>query len=68
MVTTTPPDQVYSYQYGNTCIHYTVLRGERKHLRISVHPDRSVEVRCPEETPEDLVSETVQRRAAWIID
>lgn len=68
MVYTTPPVQVYSYQYGNTCIRYMVLRSERKHLRISVHPDRSVEVRCPEETSDEIVAETVQRRAAWIID
>ena len=64
----TPPAHLHSYQYGNTCIRYTIVSSERKHLRISVHPDRSIEVRCPEGISNEEVTETVKRRAAWIID
>lgn len=53
--------------YGQDTIHYEVrfLRARRT-LGIEVHPDSRVLVRAPIGCPEALVTERVQKRAAWI--
>lgn len=53
--------------YGQETIHYEVrfLR-TRRTLGIEVHPDSRVLVRAPIGCPEALVTERVQKRAAWI--
>lgn len=53
--------------YGSETIRYEVrfLRS-RQTLAIEVHPDSRVLVRAPIDCPEALVSDRVQRRAAWI--
>lgn len=57
-----------SYQFGSTRIDYSVLYRDRKHLLISVHPDRSVVVRAPYHLPDEEIQATVQRRAPWIVE
>lgn len=56
-----------SVRYGETTITYLLVRRPRKTLSITVHPDRSVVVRAPEDAPIDLVQARVLRRARWII-
>lgn len=56
------------HQYGTTRIEYTVIRMERKHLRISVHPDRSVEVRAPLAYTDEQIAETLDRRVGWVVE
>ena len=44
------------------------MRQERKHVRITVQPDRRIEIRCPFDTSEAEITELIKRRAPWIID
>ena len=62
------PSEQRSFQYGSTRFEYQVVWQERKHLRITVHPDRRIEIRCPYETTDADITDVVRRRASWIID
>lgn len=53
-------------QYGSTQITFQVLFVERKTLEISVHPDGSVIVKAPLETPLPEVEQRICKRAGWI--
>lgn len=52
--------------YGKTVLRFTVHRSERESLRISVYPDRRIEVRAPLWASDDEVMTRVRRRASWI--
>ncbi len=62
------PQSLQRVQYGGTSLEFAVLRQERKHVRITVHPDRRIEIRCPLDTDDSEIEATVRRRASWIID
>ena len=52
--------------YGKTNINYELLVLDRRSLEISVHPDKSVVVKAPKDTPLDTINERVKKRAHWI--
>lgn len=52
--------------YGKTRLTYTVHRSERQSLRVSVHPDRRVEVYAPIWATDVDIERRVRKRAAWI--
>lgn len=53
--------------YGRNTIRYEVrFLASRQTLAIEVHPDSRVLVRAPVDCPEALITERVQKRAAWI--
>lgn len=53
--------------WGTDTIRYEVcFLASRQTLAIEVHPDSRVLVRAPIDCPETLISERVQKRAAWI--
>ena len=64
----TNPSLTTAYQFGRTEIGYRIFRSDRKHVRISVHPDRSVDVLAPFDVNDDAVADIVARRAPWIVD
>ena len=57
----------YTIRHGKAEIPITVLFGERKTLKIVVHPDLWVVVSAPVGQPLDAVLAKVQRRAHWIL-
>jgi len=59
---------LHTYQYGTTTITYQVRFAERKTLRISVHPDKSVETLAPIGTDLAAIEKKVKKRARWIVD
>lgn len=56
-----------SVQYGNTTVHYTLMRSARRTLGIMVHPDARVELRAPLDAKAEKVDALVQRKARWIV-
>lgn len=58
----------YRIAYGDRQISYVVEFCERKTMEISVLPNRSVEVKVPIGSSQDLVAAKVKKRAAWIIE
>ena len=60
-------DGAEQVQFGEQTIPYVVTYGKRKTLGITVHPDRSVEVRAPLDTDAAAIAEVVRRRAPWIL-
>ena len=62
-------DATVSYHelpYGKTVLTYAVHRSARESLRVSVYPDRRVEVHAPHWATDADVERRVRRRAAWI--
>jgi len=57
----------YSLSIGTKNIHYTLQRKERKHLRINVLPDLSVEVVAPLDIQLDDIFYRVRKKATWIL-
>ena len=53
-------------QFGTRRILYSLHRSDRKHLRIVVSPDLSVEVYAPQKTRDTQIQETVLKKAGWI--
>lgn len=53
-------------EYGSVVMEYAVEYRARKTLGICVHPDGSVEVKAPMETPLEQIRKHVHRRAPWI--
>lgn len=54
-------------QFGSKEIIYKLKYQERKSLGITVHPDRSVEVKAPLDTALEKVEEKIRNRASWIL-
>lgn len=54
-------------QYGTTKIEFTLEYTERKTLGIRVHPDNTVQVLAPMESPIEKVKEKIKSKASWII-
>ena len=52
--------------YGKTTLRYRLHRAERESLRVSVHPDRRIDVYAPTWASDEEVARRVRRRAAWI--
>lgn len=48
-------------------IEYRLRRSPRGNLRITVHPDRSVEITAPHDASKSRIEEAVRSRAAWIV-
>jgi hypothetical protein len=61
------PGGIHRLRYGTTEITFEVVYSARKTLAISVFPDSAVIVKAPEGTTLDTISESVQRRAGWIM-
>lgn len=55
-------------QYGTRKIEFDLIYTDRKTLGITVHPDRSVEVRAPEHASREKIFESIRKRASWIVD
>lgn len=55
-----------SIEYGSVVMEYTVEYRDRKTLGICVHPDGSVDIKAPMETPLEQIRKHVHRRAPWI--
>lgn len=53
--------------YGSEKIVYTLSFCDRKTLGITVHPDRSAEVKAPIGSSIEKIEEKVRKRAAWIL-
>lgn len=54
-------------QYGNTRLHYDLVRTDRRTLGFVVHPDTRVELRAPLQADAAEVDRRVLRKAAWIL-
>lgn len=54
-------------QYGNTIIDFDLEFTERKTLGIKVHPDKSVNVLAPQESPIDKIKDKIKKKAPWIV-
>ncbi|WP_409524520.1 M48 family metallopeptidase [Nitrincola sp. MINF-07-Sa-05] len=52
--------------YGGGEILFQLVFSKRKSLEISVHPDKSVFVKAPEDTSRDVIEAKVKKRARWI--
>lgn len=61
------PGGFHHIRYGTICIGFELIYSTRKTLGISVLPDRAVVVNAPEGTALERITETVQRRAGWIV-
>ena len=55
--------------FGNARIRYTVVRSLRRHktIEVTVEEPGLVTVAVPEETAQERIEATVQRRAGWIV-
>ena len=58
---------VRTLTYGSEKIVYTNSFCDRKTLGITVHPDRSTEVKAPIGSSIEKIEEKVRKRAAWIL-
>lgn len=58
--------ETFEQPYGKTLLRYTIHRSERESLRISVHPDRRIDVHAPSWATDEDVARRVRRRAAWV--
>jgi len=58
---------MHQFRYRNQEYAYTLTRSERKTLGIYVHPDLRIEVRAPEDAPEQDIRERIQKRRGWIV-
>lgn len=59
--------QALKAQFGSVAIPFRLIRSDRRSLKITVAPDRSVTVDAPEGLSADLVIGRVGRRGAWIL-
>jgi predicted metal-dependent hydrolase len=53
-------------QFGSRELRYSVRIARSKDIAITVQPDLSVEVAAPAAVTDEVISQCVQRRAAWI--
>jgi predicted metal-dependent hydrolase len=60
-------EQKQSIQFGSELINFRLLYSQRKHLKISVHPDQEVVVEAPVKKELVDVLNIVKKRAPWII-
>lgn len=56
----------YQVQYGSSIIHFTLVRKERKAIKISVLPELTVEVLAPPDVTIEKIKEKVRKKGAWI--
>lgn len=54
--------------YGSRRIEFELTYTDRKTLGITVHPDRTVEVKAPRDASQEKVFEKVRKRASWIME
>jgi predicted metal-dependent hydrolase len=59
--------QKCTLQFGKENIGFDLVHAQRKHICIIVYPDKSVEVRAPENRSIEYVLSRVKKRAPWII-
>lgn len=52
--------------YGESEIPFQLAFSKRKSLEISVHPDKSVFVKAPDDSDRDIIKAKVKKRARWI--
>jgi len=53
--------------FGKTKIEFSIDYKERKSMTIQVHPDRSVKILAPVDSPLDKVKTKIKKKAPWII-
>ncbi len=56
----------YSVEYGTSTILFTLEYRNRQTLGIEVHPDSSVVVKAPHNSPLEAIQTIVSKRARWI--
>jgi len=56
-------------RFGDTTIHYDVLRSPKRHktIEVTVEAPGHVTVAAPMDTPQERLEATVRRRAKWIV-
>ena len=57
---------LYSVKWGASELFFAVFFEARKHIKIAVNPDQSIEVFAPSSAEIDLVFDKVRKRALWI--
>lgn len=57
----------HKLKYGSEEIVFTLHFRDRKTLGITVHPDRTTEVKAPLDTSFEKIEEKVRKRASWIL-
>ena len=57
----------YQVQYGKNTIQFSLIRKERKAIKICVLPELTVEVLAPSKVSMDKIKEKVQKKGAWIL-
>ena len=58
--------ETHSVQYGSSTIPFSLEYCDRKTLGIEVHPDSSVIVKAPHNSPLEAIETRVSKRAKWI--
>ena len=56
-----------SVQYGSRTINFKITRTARKTLAIEVHPDSSVQLIAPQDSPLEELKDRVVHRGKWIV-
>ena len=56
----------YAINYGKNTVRFSLIRRERKAIKISVLPDLSIEVVAPPKLSIEKIREKVQQKAKWI--
>jgi len=56
-----------SVKYGRSLIEYDLAFSDRKTLGIKVHPDKSVQVIAPTDSPIEKINEKIRTKASWIL-
>jgi len=57
----------HTFQFGRERVEVSLTFRERKNLKITVHPDKSVTAEAPLAKPVEDVLERLKKRAPWII-
>lgn len=61
------PAPEYEVAWGQKTLTFTLSRSSRKTMGIEVHPNLSVRVLAPEDTPIKVIEEKVRQKAGWIL-
>ena len=56
----------YSIKYGDKKIFFNIIKSNRKTFAITISPDKTVEVKAPEDKNELEILEKVKKKAKWI--
>ena len=60
------PEQ-HIIEFGSRKIPYRLHRAERKHLRIVVAPELTVDIFAPQSAGDEHIQEAIKKKAPWIV-